>query len=58
MAALSIVAVAMGAMALNLTTVVIVAMVIAYSVMTARQIGRLRKNEPELTAAEKKKAKK
>ena len=56
--ALSAAAVAMGAMPLNLTTGVIIFMVAAYCVMTARQIGQLRKNEPELTAAEKKKAKK
>lgn len=56
--ALSIVAVAMGVMTLNLTTAVVVLMVGAYCVMTARQIGQLRRNEPELTAAEKKKAKK
>lgn len=56
--ALSAGAVAVGAMSLNLTTIVILFMVGAYSVMTARQIGQLRKNEPELTAAEKKKAKK
>lgn len=56
--ALSAVAVAVGAMALNLTTAVVVLMVGAYCVMTARQIGQLRKNEPELTAAEQKKVKK
>lgn len=55
---LSAAAVAMGAMPLNLTTAVIVLVVAAYCVMTARQIGQLRKNEPELTASEKKKAKK
>lgn len=56
--ALSAAAVAVGAMPLNLTTIVILFMVGAYSVMTARQIGQLRKNEPELTGDEKKKARK
>lgn len=56
--ALSIVAVAMGVMTLNLTTAVVVLMVGAYCVMTARQIGQLRRNEPELTAAEKKRKRK
>ena len=54
--ALSVVAVAMDVMTLNLTTAVVVLMVGAYCVMTARQIGQLRRNEPELPAAEKKKA--
>lgn len=56
--ALSVVAVAMDVMTLNLTTAVVVLMVGAYCVMTARQIGQLRRNEPEFPAAEKKKAKK
>lgn len=56
--AMSAAAIAAGAMALSLTTGVVIFMVVAYCVMTAKQISTLKKNEPELTAAEKKQLRK
>jgi len=57
-AALTGAAIAAGAAELDLTTGVILLMVTAYSGLTAKQIGDLRKNEPALTPEEKKRAKK
>lgn len=56
--ALYLVGLANGAIGINLTSVVVVVMVALYCLMSVKQILDLKKNEPDLTAAEKKKMKK